>query len=822
MGSSSVARPTNPDSMIRNYLKIAYRNFIRNRVFSLINIVGLGLGIAAFVFILEYVSLEKSVNQFHANVGQMYRMVNVAQDGAAWPEIEPGYAQIMKEKFPEIDAYCRFAEGIATGVVQKPNSEISFREQAIGYADGNFFTFFSFPLLSGNAADLGEPNTIFMSESNARKYFGKDPAIGKNLILNNQFGTTPYTVAGVYADMTDQSDIRFDMVFSLATLKNPANLNQNDWARLDNLDSQFINTFFSLKKGTEYPQLEKKLTALRDERNDDKDGVVFCLQPVKNMHLAASLNETLPTTGNVKYVYILAGIALLILLIAWFNYVNLSTANALKRAGEVGIRKAVGATQGNLVAQFLGESLLTNGLGFGLALVLVISLQPLFVELIGKNVSLEVLGETSVWIYGLGMLVAGTLLSGLYTAWILSNFRPIETLKGKVTTNTKGIWLRKGLVVGQFAISTSLILATIVIYTQLRHMQNLDLGLKTEQMLVIPGPSLGKDSTYAARRSSFAQALAQQSTVKEYAISGSVPSRFYSFRTSGFTQPGSRPKDELKSYSFAIIGDRYLPAYGIPLVAGRNFTPQETDVSWNDNAKVILNERAVAELGFKSPEEAVRTKIKWDERYLEVIGVTKDYNHLSARTSVDPMIFYPQNNDAYYSLRLTPDRMGDKVAALEKLYKTYFPGNPFEYFFLDENYRKAYASEQQYGQIFTVAALLAIFIACLGLFGLATFTVEARTKEIGVRKVLGASVSSVVVLLSKDFLKLVGVAILIASPVAAYFLDKWLQDFAYRIDIEWWVYALAGLLAVSIAFVTVGYQSVKAGLMNPVDSLRSE
>ncbi len=808
--------------MLRNYLKIAYRNLLRNRVFSLINIVGLGLGVAAFVFILEYVSLEKSVNQFHANIDQMYRMVNVGQDGASWPEIEPGYAPIMEHKFPEIDAYCRFAEGIATGVVQKPNSEVSFREQAIGYADGNFFTFFSFPLLSGKATDLGEPNTFFISKSASKKYFGKDPALGKTLILNNQFGATLYAVVGVYADMTDQSDIRFDMVFSLATLKNPANQNQNDWVRTENLDNQYINTFFLLKKDAAYQPLEKKLTAQRDELNTDKDGVVFRLQPAKNMHLAASINETLPTLGNVKYVYMLAGIALLILLIAWFNYVNLSTANALKRAGEVGVRKAVGATQGNLVAQFLGESLLTNGLGFGLALVLVVSLQPFFAELIGKNVSLEVLGETPVWAYGLGMLVAGTLLSGLYTAWMLSNFKPIETLKGKVTGNTKGIWLRKGLVVGQFAISTCLILATIVIYTQLRHMQNLDLGIKTEQMLVIPGPSLGKDSTYAARRNSFAQALGQQSIVKEYAISGSVPSRYYNFRTSGFTQPNSKPKDELKSYSFAVIGDRYLPAYGIPLVAGRNFTPQETDVNWNDNSKVILNERAVAELGFKSPEEAVRTKIKWDERYLEVIGVTKDYNHMSARTSVDPIIFYPQNNDSYYSLRLTPDRMGDKVAALEKLYKTYFPGNPFEYFFLDENYRKAYASEQQYGQIFTVAALLAIFIACLGLFGLATFTVEARTKEIGVRKVLGASVANVVVLLSKDFMKLVGIAILIASPVAAYFLNGWLQDFAYRIEIEWWVYGLAAALAASIAVLTVGYQSIRAGLMNPVDSLRSE
>jgi len=629
-------------------------------------------------------------------------------------------------------------------------------------------------------------------------------------------------VAGIFADMTDQSDIRFDMVISLETLNNSANLNQNDWARTDNLDSQYIHTFFSVKKGTVYSLLEKKLTKLRDELNNDKDGFTFRLQPLKNMHLAASLSETLPTLGNVKYVYMLAGIALLILLIAWFNYVNLSTANALKRAGEVGIRKAVGATQGDLVAQFLGESLLTNLLGFGLALVVVVSLQPFFVGLIGKDPSLEMLGETSVWAYGLGMLVAGTLLSGLYTAWMLSNFKPIETLKGKVTTNKKGVWLRKGLVVGQFAISTCLILATIVIYTQLQYMQNMDLGIKSEQMLVVQGPQIGKDSAFATRKSAFAGALAQQSFVEEFGTSGSVPGRYYNFKTSGFTQPGSQPKDELKAYAFALIGDRYLKTYGIPLVAGRNFTPQEVAVEWNDNSKVLLNERAVAELGFRSPEEAVRTKVKWDERYLDVIGVVADYHHTSAQNSIDPIIFYPQNSTGYYSIRLTPERMGEKMAALEKLYKSAFPGNPFEYFFVDENYKKAYAEERQYSQLFTAASILAIFIACLGLFGLATFTVEARTKEIGVRKVLGASVASVVVLLSKDFLKLVGVAILIASPVAAYFLNKWLEDFAYRIDIAWWVYALAALLAASIAVLTVGYQSIRAGLMNPVDSLRSE
>ena len=808
--------------MLKNYIKIAFRNLLRNRVFSLINIIGLGMGIAAFVFILEYVSLEKSVNQFHTNIGHMYRLLEEDENGQFSSQVAPGWAPIAQERLPEIKAYCRFEEGIAAGIVQKAKGDVSFREENIGYVEGNFFSFFDFPMVSGQAEALQQPNTVFLSASSAQKYFSGESPLAQTLTLYNQFGKTPYTVGGVFADMTDQSDIHYDLVFSLETLRNPANLNGNDWASLDNVEDSYITTIFLTKDKADDRQLEKKLEALRSERKIEETGTDFRLQPLANLHLAASPNDPFPTAGNVRYVYILAGIALLILFIAWFNYVNLSTANALKRAGEVGVRKAIGATQSNLIGQFLGESLLTNFLGFGLASVLIVSLQPFFQELIGKDVSLQVLSETPVWAYGLGMLLGGTLLSGLYTAWVLSNFKPIETLKGKVSRTSKGLWLRKGLVVGQFAISTCLILATIVIFSQLRYMQNLDLGIKAEQMLVISGPQINQDSTFSIRKSAFANLLAQQSFVQEYGISGSVPGRYYNFRTAGFTQPGSRPKDELKSYAFAIIGDRYLKTYGIPLVAGRNFTPEETAVEWNDNSKVLLNERAVAELGFKSPEEALRTKVKWDERYLDVIGVVKDYHHTSVQNDIDPVIFYPQNPSAYYSIRLTPEHMSDKVASLEKLYKSAFPGNPFEYLFVDENYQNAYVTERQYGQLFTTASILAISIACLGLFGLATFTVEARTKEIGVRKVLGASVASVVVLLSKDFLKLVGIGILMAAPVAAYFLQQWLQGFASRIDIAWWIYAAAALVAVSIACLTVGYQSLRAGLMNPVDSLRSE
>ncbi|MBC7887083.1 MAG: ABC transporter permease [Ferruginibacter sp.] len=809
--------------MIRFFFKMAFRNIFRNKVYALLNIVGLALGISAFLLLLEYISLEKSVNQFHANLPGMYRLLNEDKEGKTWPQVEPGWALQAKQRFPEVKDFCRFEEGVGKGVVaRKDNKNQTYREEKIGYAEGNFFRFFSFPLQSGNAAALEKANTVFISAAAAKKYFGQTDPMNQVLILFNQFGTMPYTVEGVYADMGDNSDIRYDMVFSLETLKNPSNLNDNSWAALDNLQSQYINTFFTLNEGTNIAAFEKKISILRDELKQDKDGVRFRLQALTDLHLGRLLNETLITTANIRYVYMLGAIAFLILLIAWFNYINLSTANSFKRANEVGVRKVMGASRRNLIIQFMGESLLINLVSFILAIVLMILLQPVFNKLVGKTLSLQTLANTRVWLYAIVLLLTGAVLSGAYTAFSLSGFNPIETLKGKIIKSAGGVFLRKSLVVSQFVISISLLIATILIYAQLNYMQNKKLGINTNQLLVIRGPEIGKDSTYKNRRTAFLNNLPRQSFVKNYCASGSIPGGWYNFMTSGFTQPGSKKGDEIKTYSFAIIGDRFLQTYEIGLVAGRNFTAGECAVEWNDNSKVLMNESAIKQLGFENAEAALRTKVQWDERALEIIGVVKDYHHTSLQRAIDPIIFYPQNNTTYFSIRLTAERMPEKIAALEKLYKNNFAGNPFEYFFVDDNYNKGYASEKQYGSIFSTASVWAIFIACLGLFGLATFTVESRVKEIGVRKVLGASVQSIVALLSKDFLLLVLIGFLIASPLAWYAMHNWLQDFAYRVSIGWWVFGLAGGIALLIAFVTVCFQAVKAAVANPVKSLRTE
>jgi putative ABC transport system permease protein len=807
--------------MIQNYFKIAFRSLRNRRVYSFVNITGLALGITAFVLILQYVSLEQSINRFHVNLPKMYRVLCQNPEGKTWPEVEPGWAMKAKESFSEIQSFCRFEEGIGAGIVKNEVKNLSFREQQIGYAEGNFFDFFSFPLLMGDKSAFQRADVVFISNSYAKKYFGEENPLGKTLQLFNQFGEHRYTIEGVYVDMTENSDIHYDMVFSLETLKNPANLGDNDWANLDNLDSQFSNLFLLLNEKTDIKALEQKMTNMRRTMQPEKDATNYRLQAFGETHLATSFNDDLSHTGNVRYVYMLMSIALLILLIAWFNYVNLSTANALRRSNEVGVRKAIGASKSTLIAQFLCETLLINGLAFGLATFLVLSLQPFFNDLIGKKLDFGVLFQTRIWMIGLATMLAGSLLSGIYTAGVLTGFNPTEALRGKLSKSVGGLRLRQSLVVAQFAISTALILFTVLIYSQLQFMQQSKTGIDTTQLMIIKGPEIGRDSTYKARRSSFINELAAQSYVQDYCVSGCVPSDAYNFATEGFSTPKTKASNLEKSYKFAEVSERFLPTYSIPIKTGRNFTAAECSVKWNDNSKIMVNEKALAFLGL-SLEEALTTKVQWDERYLEIVGVVQDYHHTSLQKPIEPTIFYPSGNSAFFTVRLTPDKIQDKIASLEKLHNQYFSGNPYEYFFADDNFQKAYKSENQFSKLFASASLWAIFIACLGLFGLVTFTIESKVKEIGIRKVLGASIAGITGLLAKDFLKLVAIAILVASPIAYYFMQQWLANFAYRIEIQAWMFVAAGVGAALVAALTVSFQSVKAALANPVKSLRSE
>ena len=815
--------------MLRNYFKIAFRNLYKNRVFSVVNISGLALGITAFLLILEYIGFEYSANRFHKNLPNLYRIVLEGEVKTNnFPFAMPGLGPAAKQ-FAEVRDYCRIGD-YAPGVVTVPGADSmryvkSFREDRIAYAEGSFFDMFSFPLAQGSRAALRQPNTAAISESYATKYFGKANPVGKTVLLHNDFGKTNYTVTGVYKDFPQNSDLQYDMVFSLETLKNPANLNGNVWADLNTFESQSTPTFLWLRDGANVAALEQKLNAdLKRRRPDEKNTIR--LQPAENMHLARSLGDYLQTYGNLAFVYLLGGVAVLILVIAWFNYINLSTAGSLKRAKEVGIRKVVGASRGQLIGQFLGESLLLNVLGFALAAIIVVSLQPVFNALIGKNLSLAMLGQSPLWVAGLGLLLIGSLVSGGYTAFALSSFRPIQTLKGVFAKSAKGIWLRKSLVVFQFSISIALMAGTFVLYRQLNYMQNQQLGMKLDQLLVIKGAEIGDAKDRKQAGEVFQNQLAQLSYIKDYCNTGSVPGNWYNFMAAGITSLNPKPGDDKKNYSICYIDDRFLNTYGISMAAGQNVTAEICRRPSETRRQILINEKAAAQLGFASAQAAVGQKIKWggygETQEYEIYGVVKDYHHESLQQAIKPVVFFPGYNGGYFTLRLTTDQVQPKMGELEGLYRQQFPGNPFEYFFVDENYNKQYATEQQYSSIFTVASCLAIFIACLGLFGLATFMVEQRTKEIGIRKVLGADVASIVALLSKDFVRLVVVALFIAVPLVWYFMNQWLQNFAYRADIAWWIFALSGAVSVGVALLTVGFQAVKAALANPVKSLRAE
>jgi putative ABC transport system permease protein len=819
--------------MFRNYLVTAWRNLKKNKIFSFINISGLAIGMAVCLLILEYVNFELSYDQFNKNVADLYRVANDRyQNGKLVQHGTITYSAIgkaMQDDYPEILNHAR--------VEPWGNIIVGYRDKKIGdvntkAVDNSFLTMFSYPFVIGDQGTaLKEPYSVVLTKVTADRIFGDQKGdysrlIGKQLLINRD--SMPYKVTAIMADMPANSHLAFDMFVSYNSMfsgKNAFVQADYDWT-----DSDFWH-YIQLKHGTDYKALEAKFDAFsqRHFQGNKVSGSVekFHLQPLARAHLYSDYEYEIGETGSATVVWGLFIIAVFIISIAWVNYINLSTARSVERAKEVGIRKVTGATRGELIRQFLVESLIINLIAFGLAIGLVFISQKAFDSLIQSPLSFHSLFQRSLDGYtiaiGLGaVLLLGIFVSAFYPAFVLSSFRPILVLKGKFRASKKGVFLRKGLVVGQFAITILLIIGSVVVYRQVRYMSSQELGMNIDHILIVKPPTLAQfDSSFIQRENDFKHEVKQIT-----GISGAATSNRIAGNEMGRTFNVRRADDNSGAhYTLRNMGVDFdfIDVYGIKLIAGRKFEPRDYDPDYNKLHNIVLSSSATRLLGFASVQDAVGKQIMMFDKKWDVIGVINDYHQKSLRYAIEPIVlqpFYGTNNSI--SVKVNTGNIVTTMAAVKSKYEAFFPGNPFDYNFLDEIYNQQYKNDQLFGKAFALFAGFAIFIACLGLLGLSLFGTTQRIKEIGVRKVLGATITNIVLLLSKDFVALILVAFVIAAPVAWWIMHQWLQDFAYRIALSPWIFVAAGLLAIIIALATISFQAIKAALANPVKSLRSE
>ena len=801
--------------MLKNYFKIALRSLFKRRLFSLINILGLVLGLFCFLILQAFVVSEFSYNDFHAKKDRIYRLVVQEGSGEYETYLAPGYAGIIESNFSQVEAADRFAGYIGGGLVAIPGTDLAFKENAIGFVEGDFFQNFSFGLVRGTG-DLEKPYTAVLTKALAEKYFGSADALGKAISLSNQFGKADFTITGVLDEIPAQSDFEGDIFLSIHTLERPEYRKSNGWADPNGLESGFLNMFLLIKEGENPETLAAQMTDFIRQNPNAKEDQIF-LQPLEEIHLGSGIADPMPKTSSMGSVLVFLAMAVLILLIAFVNYLNLSSANLLTRIKEIRMRKVMGAFSWQLAQQFMVETLLLIGVSLGLALVLFQLLSPFASELLGKPIA------ENLWVqpWAIGMLAmiafAAAAFSGGYVVVLSGQFEKNAKLRFSAKDHQ---WGRKSLVVFQFVISIGIILCTLVIRDQLSFMQSQPLGMELTQRVIVEGPE-DFQGDKAGKMDAFRQRLLAQSFVQGLAGSNSLPGYSYNFSAGGITPSVPRPEDKDYNYSMFIIDDQFIPTYGIEVVAGRSFNRGEAEANWNNLRKVMLNAKAAKQLGFESPEAAVGQSILWGEPF-EVVGVIADYHHMSLREEISPMVLLAAEASGYFTLILDNSNMSAQIGEIEKIYKEVFPGNPFTYSFLDEIYGRQYQQEQQLSQAFSVAGGLAILISCLGLFGLSAYSVQQRTKEIGIRKVLGASTPSLLTLISKDFLILVVVAMIVAFPLAYYAMQSWQADFPYQAGFSALTFVLAGAGSIGLALFTVGFQALKAAWSNPVESIRNE
>lgn len=821
--------------MVSNYLKAALRNLLKQKFFSFINIVGLATGMTAFLLIIQFVQFERNYETFIENEDNIYRLT-LAQYVNNELSIEsaenyPGAGPALVAEFPEITGYARlynmgYKNNIVITYEDAPDGPIMFKHRKFLYADSSFLAMMGYPMTMGDPVTaLSEPNTTVISESYAKKYFGETNPIGKLLRLqDDDFNDEVCKVTGVFKDLPPNTHLKFDILFSYKTL-----FVRGEWAPArygTSWNRKDMYTYLEIAPGTNIKALEDKFPSIIEQYSpglaDQNRKDVLALQKMTDIHLTSNLAEESESNGDGKIVSFMLIIGLFIIVVAWVNYVNLSTAKAMERANEVGVRKVMGAGKSQLIGQYLMESAMINLVAIILSMLMTGLALPLFNSLAGQQFNFLQLFEP--WFVGIigSLWLIGTLLSGIYPALVMSNFKPVAVLKGKGASKFRSGWLRKVLVIFQFATSIALIAGTFIVYTQLDFMMNQDIGMNIDQVLVVERPGItSKDREERVQSLEFFKnELIKHNNIKSVTGSVTIPGKKREYKVAG--KPYGSSDDKLVTLRFNSMDYQFVDAFEMEILAGRAFSEEYVQ---DPDTSIILSESAVRLLGYKNLDDIIgqtmtMPRFRWNAI---VVGVVNDYNQESLQKNQDPMIFYcSPNNAEFFSMKIDPTNLSSTIDHVEKAWNNAFPGNPFLYFFLDDYFNRQYENERKFGGLFSVFAILALIIGSLGLFGLSAFTTQQRTKEIGIRKVLGSSLPQIFVLLSKGYILLILIAVLIACPIVYWAMSTWLSGFAYKIDIQLWIFAIAGITVLFVALLTISYQVLKAAHVNPVDSLRYE
>ena len=810
--------------MLKSYLTIAFRNLLKRKLYSFINIFGLAVGVAVCLVILKYVDFELSYDKFHKNAANLYRTTTTYYQNGEFRGRNAissyGQGPSLMADIPGIKRYIRLHPmygGAVIAYVPVSGEPVLFHEENIFYADSTFLDAFSFNVSHGDAQTaMDEPNSVVLTRKMALRYFGEEDAVGKILKVSGGWSDGDYAVTAVLDDVPENSHLFFEILFPIHNL-----LKSGQYVDDDGWGWNNFYTYVELFPNTDLMSLEEKFPAFikkyKGERLAESNGeLVLKLQPIRDIHFSPGFEFETAEAVSINSIYFFILISIFILAIAWVNYINLSTARAMERAREVGIKKSIGALKRQLVGQFIFESVIVNFIGIALAAILATALLPVLGEIVNKDLTFD-FSDPRFWFVLMGLFIVGSFISGLYPAFVLSSFNITTVLKGGNEKTPGGFSLRKALVIFQFASSLVLIAGTFAIYRQVVFMQNQDKGLTMDQMLIVKGPSVIERSTVRQQLMTLKEEFREIPGVLRVATSANIPGGGHNWGTT-MRKDGDEVQDN-KDGSIVWVDPDFIETYGITVLAGRNFNPAIR----SDMEAVLVNEAALKAFGLGDPENALKERMIFGGDTSAILGVLKDYHWNSLKTEHKPWLFKADTiSFRNFSLLLSGSDMPSTIRKVEAAYRDKFPGNPFDYFFLDDFFNSQYKAERQFASIFSLFAILAIVIACLGLWGLAAFTTTTKLKEIGIRKVLGASVYSIMSLLSWQFLKLVLAATVIAIPLTWYGIDAWLNNFAFRIGLEWDLFIVPVVILIVLSLGTVSTQILRGASVNPAKILKTE